>query len=400
MRFDEADRIARQVAADVSVQQRGLPEVASRVVWGTLGYRGAPAETRFAIRDPTSLPYDLLVPEGAERRRRVGRFIRSTDWDDVTSGTDADALLAGDYWTLLARTRKSISLPRPAARVSHVGVGVAPGDHPQSWKVAVRAWSRDDYESPPLELIRRLPESERDLRITGVIRCLQQGPGGADARVRPLVAGCSIGHHRVEAGTLGAFVKGPNGSLHVLSNNHVLVEGNQRTDDDSIIQPALSDRGAMPQDRVGALVDYHPLQLRDNLVDAAIATIDDSSLPGDLALRGIGLVNGHRLNAEIPGWLQQRPEVRKVGRSSGLTVGTARAALLRNLPVKYGSTTRWFGPVIEVDGEDGSFSQPGDSGSVAVDTDGKAAGLLFAGDDEASYLCPIESVLALLHISF
>jgi hypothetical protein len=276
-----------------------------------------------------------------------------------------------------------------------VGFGLAPGKHPDQWRVAVRAWTKRDLASPELDDIERMTRGEVDIRLTGRISAEQVlTPSQLRRRVRPLRAGFSVGHHCVTAGTLGAFVSAPGRGLFMLSNNHVLANSNQATLGDPILQPGVADGGHAAH-VVGSLHRFVPLQRRNNLVDAALASIDSSVAPTNVGLPGIGRVRG---------WWTAVPQVQnvwKVGRTTGRTSGRITALNVRNLPVAYGGRILRFDEAIEVQGRGGTplFSDRGDSGSVVVDADRYAVGLLFAGDSEATYLNPIAKVLDALQAS-
>jgi hypothetical protein len=382
MQFEEATQIARSVAGDITLLHRSLP-------------REIPRLTRSAA-----------VANWAWLRGKVKNVLTEESFlglaAGLTSGTDAAVLLPalGGAW-LQANAVMTSWWNRPRI-VPHVGVGVSVGAAPDSWRVAIRARSEVDLQVPALAQVRNLPESELDVRITGIIRPQANLLSIPSSRKRPLVAGCSIGHYQLSvAGTLGAFVRHADGRLLMLSCNHVLVEGNRRSQDDRIVQPGLEDGGQSPHDAVGQLQEFIRLQLDDNLVDAAVAAIDDAVMPNDLGLPGIGLVHGYHPPTALRTLASQHARVRKVGRTTEVTCGTIKS-VLRTLPVDYDGVIRWFGPVIEVQSTDVTqpFSQRGDSGSLVVDDDGVAVGLIFAGDEDVSYLNSIAEVCQVLHVSF
>jgi hypothetical protein len=94
--------------------------------------------------------------------------------------------------------------------------------------------------------------------------------------------------------------------------------------------------------------------------------------------------------------------VQKTGRTTGHTSGKVDGVTL-NLPVDYGSArprVLRFEQALEISSKNRPFSQGGDSGSLVVDGDGWAVGLLFAGDDAATYANHIPSVLDALKVDF
>ncbi|NMR20039.1 hypothetical protein HIR71_07350 [Cellulomonas fimi] len=219
---------------------------------------------------------------------------------------------------------------------------------------------------------------------------------GETGRVRPLRPGISIAHADVSAGTLGAFVE-VDGALHALSNYHVLVGGPAGAVGDAVLQPGRADGGRDPQDRVGALARFVPLdQGRVATVDAAVARLDEQQVDLDYPVGRI-TTTAPALGAE---------EVAKVGRTTGVTQGRVTAIELDDVVVGYGDGLGdiRFDDQIEVEGAAGApFSRGGDSGSLVYRDDGVAIGLLFAGSETGgqngsglTYLNPIDAVLASL----
>ncbi len=87
-------------------------------------------------------------------------------------------------------------------------------------------------------------------------------------RFRPIIPdGVSIGHYKVTAGTLGTMVKDrATGDRLILSNNHVLANGNEAQIGDAILQPGAIDGGEMPSDVVAQLERFIPLRFVDDPV--------------------------------------------------------------------------------------------------------------------------------------
>jgi hypothetical protein len=163
---------------------------------------------------------------------------------------------------------------------------------------------------------------------------------------------------------------------------------------DPILQPGNRDGGRNHRDHVGELKRWVRLRERNNVVDAAVCSVFEDVEPDDLTLPGIGLVDRW--------WTQfeRAVFVNKVGRTTGLTRGKVTALGLRNLDVDYHGRVCRFDQVIEVKGVDRTpvFSDGGDSGSLVVDDTRTAVGLLFAGDDEATFVNPIAEVLSALQV--
>ena len=94
---------------------------------------------------------------------------------------------------------------------------------------------------------------------------------GRKERARPLKIGISIGHYKITAGTLGGFVRSrDDGSVLILSNNHVLANENKGKKGDAVLQPGADDGGRNPEDKVGELLRFVRLKReRTDLVDCA-----------------------------------------------------------------------------------------------------------------------------------
>jgi hypothetical protein len=278
-----------------------------------------------------------------------------------------------------------------------LGVTPAGGD---DFRLAVRVQRRALLRSARVASIIEAAHGEVDVRYIGRVEKLQDGPT-MQQRHRPLVAGASVGHFAITAGTLGAFVTTADGSLAILSNNHVLADENRADIGDSVIQPADLDAGAAPNDMVAQLAEYVPIApAAINRVDAAIATLADGVQADPIGLLG---VLGSGVLAP-----QDAGRVEKLGRTTGRTAGLVSAFNVRSLVVEYDiSPTVRFDGQIEIVTEDGSeFSRGGDSGSLIVsDGDRVPVGLLFAGSDQGgpgggpvTYANPIDEVLAALNV--
>ena len=128
------------------------------------------------------------------------------------------------------------------------------------------------------ELPRRIPADggwvEVDVVETGSISTL-----AFTARERPAPSGISIGHSASTGGTLGCLVVDEtDGSLCILSNNHVLANENAAAIGDAILQPGSLDGGRSPADDIARLKRFAPLAADGNIVDAAIAQAIDSAM--------------------------------------------------------------------------------------------------------------------------
>lgn len=264
------------------------------------------------------------------------------------------------------------------------------------YRLAVRVQKTEPGLESVLEDIRRQSKGEMDVRHVGVV--LAQQPWH-QRRNRPLRIGGSIGHVDITAGTLGCFVtpRGGGGEEDwILSNNHVLANENLASIGDAILQPGDADGGRRPSDVVGKLKKSVRLKRRNNLVDAAIATIEEGLEYFYNELESLGPIAGVRSDP-----LDEGEVVYKVGRTTGVTKGRVSAIEVDSLEVGYDMGDIEFDGQIDVEPFDYGepFSLGGDSGSLIVDSDRRAVALLFAGNDvDATFASPIDAVLDALGV--
>jgi hypothetical protein len=271
--------------------------------------------------------------------------------------------------------------------------------------LAVRVQRRALEGSDVVEAIRREARGEVDVRYIGRVakRADADVVSVFQGRLRPLRIGGSIGHHKITAGTLGAFVRARSGSATLmLSNNHVLANENRAKKGDAILQPGHFDQGRAPADVVGALASFVRLKRTGkNLLDCASASLTE----------GIGFdFNGLDAVGRLTGFgdvlLREGETVHKVGRTTGITRGRVTAIEMDNVLIDYDLGTLRFDQQIEIEGaDDVAFSAGGDSGSLIVDEAGRAVALLFAGGDQGgtngkglTYANPLRPVLDALKV--
>jgi hypothetical protein len=95
------------------------------------------------------------------------------------------------------------------------------------------------------------------------------------AKERPSPSGISLGHPLITAGTLGCLVTDlTDGSLCILSNNHVIANENAGVLGDAIIQPGAADGGIVATDTIAALKRFQVINAAGNTIDAAIAQVN------------------------------------------------------------------------------------------------------------------------------
>jgi hypothetical protein len=211
-------------------------------------------------------------------------------------------------------------------------------------------------------------------------------------RQRPFNGGDSISHSSTMLGTISTSVvdpKQPNVSF-ILSCNHVLAALNRAHVGDVILQPAAGDGGRTPFDTCGYLDRWSPLRFGwegSNFIDAAIARVNSTDVLSSIDF--LGLPAGVRAgNALWPG-----ETVYKVGRTSLLTTGRVVAVNVSgwiSYPAALGGNNvpAFFEKQI-VTTAMGAF---GDSGSLLVDANRYAVGLLFGGSPTHTFYNDIVEV--------
>lgn len=213
-------------------------------------------------------------------------------------------------------------------------------------------------------------------------------------RIRPAEGGFSVGHYRITAGTIATAVYDeiPYGiprRYYILSNNHVLANSNNASIGNAILQPGPYDGGKYPADLIARLSRFIPIRFDGgaNLVDAAIAEGPFHLL--DREIYWIGYVKGVKNNWPAIGEILQ-----KTGRTTSYTTGKV-TAINATTRVNYGGgrVARFVGQIVTTD-----MSAGGDSGSLVLDVNENAIGLLFAGSSTATIINHIYYVRKLLKI--
>ena len=320
----------------------------------------------------------MQIDAARELKLRLGARVEG--WDAPVS---ASGLAPGRMWF------------RPA-------LGLAPLS-PGQVRLAVRVASRSDAVVL-LDGVSDALRAEVDVRVIGPVRALRSPTGAAatspadlQRRVRPLRPGCSVAHPTVTAGTLGGFVR-VGGRPAILSNNHVLAASDAAVPGDPVLQPGPAD-GGTAADRVATLTAFHRFTTGRNLVDAAVAVLDDGVAAEPEAYPGGPLgptvVDGDEVDPD--------ERVEKLGRTTGHTHGRITAVEVDGVAVQYDEEVHTFDGQLEIEGLDGAFSAGGDSGSVIWRSADRAPlALLFAGSEQGgtagggvTFASPLATVLSL-----
>ncbi|MFN8483766.1 MAG: hypothetical protein U0768_12070 [Anaerolineae bacterium] len=227
------------------------------------------------------------------------------------------------------------------------------------------------------------------------------------ARFRASPCGVSIGHYKITAGTQGSLATGRhaprNQRLLILSNNHVLANQNNCAYGDNILQPGPYDGGNNPADRVAILESWIPLRFGSgqvNTVDCACGWAWPNLVRREFIYRtssGLALFGVNR----TPRACAYGMIVGKTGRTTELTTGRIIDCNFSGW-VNYGSgRSAYFRDQIVITGLSGSFSAPGDSGSLIWSWDAvrNPVGLLFAGSTTHTIANKIGNVLDALDIN-
>jgi hypothetical protein len=299
--------------------------------------------------------------------------------------------------------------PMPSSRrpQRRLALGIAPKGK-NDYRLAVRIQRRALMEQAVEQIVKKARQ-EVDIRYIGRVQKRSATAGSLaipwyQARQRPLLIGASVGHFSITAGTIGGFVRPRNGgAVAMLSNNHVLADEGRGGIGDDILQQGRFDKGRRPQDVVAVLANFVSFKTNSaNFIDCAIASIQDGTDFDRATLQGIGAFSGQTAAAA------DNIQVAKVGRTTGVTRGRVTAFELDDVIVSFDVGNLRFDDQLEIEGAgDSMFSDGGDSGSLIVNEDLSAVGLLFAGSDQGgangkglTYANPILSVLDALKVDF
>jgi hypothetical protein len=246
------------------------------------------------------------------------------------------------------------------------------------------------------------------VKVTGMFIAFSDPAARFD---RPVPIGVSTGHPHITAGTIGARVIDADGEVYALSNNHVYANQNEASIGDSALQPGPYDGGMDPDDKIGELKDFEPIDFSlfgSNTMDAAIVLTAPNQLGTATLPEGYGTPNSSIFgDLDGDGYFDDENDlldllVKKFGRTTGLTHGkvteinVTTAVCYANCSDPFSSVYAWFEDQITISSiNSDAFSLGGDSGSLIVtDDDNKyPVGLLFAGSSTTTLANRIDLVL-------
>lgn len=214
------------------------------------------------------------------------------------------------------------------------------------------------------------------------------------------------------AGTIGALLADPVGTLYGLTANHVSGLGNYADSGEKILAPGHSDITPAGRDPFTIGVHFKALPMNPGSptnvdiqqnTDAAVFAIRS---PDQVSSSQGGYFDTPDRVAEPIGDMR----VEKVGRTTGYTIGKIIGVAPGPMAVGYnlakvgGNATVYFNQLLMVFGDNGTpFSAPGDSGALVVGQDAEghpcAVGMVIAGTNTGySLILPLSPILQSLNM--
>ena len=315
----------------------------------------------------------------SDRERKAGESLRNTWQSFAKSKRGQDVIPRPEAViesAMIAETQAK-NERELMAKDNVVGVGVGlktkGGKPSENWCVLVlveKKVAKDKLSKAALvpEMIDGVPT---DVIEVGPVEAL-----AFDTKLRPAQPGFSIGHYNITAGTFGCLVRDmraiddADGNIRILSNNHVLANTNAANIGDAILQPGPFDGGEFPGDSIATLDRFEEIVFGAsgyNLIDAALAKPTASR---NVIAAILGLVVPTGLSQALP-----LDPVLKVGRTTEVTAGTV-IATNATISVGYGAAgvAQFRHQILTT-----AMAAGGDSGSLLMNQNLEAVGLLFAG---------------------
>ena len=316
--------------------------------------------------------------EFSDRERKAGESLRDTWQAFAKSKRGQDVIPRPEAVVesaIIAETQAK-NERELMAKENVIGVGVGlktkGGKPSDTWCMLVlveKKVAKDKLAKGSLvpEMIDGVPT---DVVETGPVEAL-----AFNTKLRPAQPGFSIGHYNITAGTFGCLVRDlragdDESNIRILSNNHVLANTNAASFGDAILQPGPFDGGEFPADSIATLDRCEEIVFGAsgyNLIDAALAK---PTVSRNVIAAIIGLVIPTGVSQAFP-----LDPVLKVGRTTEVTAGTV-IATNATIDVGYGAAgvAQFRHQILTT-----AMAAGGDSGSLLMNQNLEAVGLLFAG---------------------
>jgi hypothetical protein len=304
----------------------------------------------------------------------------------------------------IAKTKRELSSqylrPSFSGNIHAIGIGRIEGSDEyciqvfindagaELWNGAGAAALPTDYRGVPLVPI-EMPRAAFLSEASQTSQTQTEYPQGIRDRQEVIVGGISGAHTNLtgESGTIGYFCTRKSRlprrkEIHLLSNSHVFADLRKQKVDagDLILQPSPGEPASNRP--IGTLIDFSPLTFNDmnhaNHVDAAVAKLW-APVAHQTLIPLIGAVKGYVQTKDI----EIGEAARKFGRTTGYTEGKVFSICL-DIWISYDRTgqSAFFQDQLLIEPALPNFTKfvsGGDSGSLLVDANQNALGLIFAG---------------------
>ncbi len=218
------------------------------------------------------------------------------------------------------------------------------------------------------------------------------------SKFRPIPNGVSVGPQAGQclAGTLGCIVERPTGAKAGLSNSHVIAGSGTLPLNTNVSQPSPLDNvplcGIDPTDTIGRLKVRSIISCTGtNVIDAALCSVGEFAAT---CATPSGIGYGSPTSTPLSPFVGQ--SVQKVGRTTCHNTGSVTGINMTVAVSGYPCGTATFtGQIFTT-----LMSQPGDSGSLLVDSNRNPVGLLFASNGvNLTVHNPITAVLSTFNVT-
>jgi hypothetical protein len=259
----------------------------------------------------------------------------------------------------------------------------------QLGEICLKVYVKKKLPSSKLSSKKQIPSSlkifdQSEEVITDVEELGTIKPQGYDGRYRPALPGCSVSHIAGRPGTFGCVVH-KDGQRFLLSCSHVVAMSGAANIGDLILQPNVSDPG---NNIIGRLAEFVPFDFSSfpgDQVDAGLVSPTNDSLIQETFIDG---TNAHESRSPLEGM-----QVQLIGFVSGHTLGQVVDTFFR-FTMTYPTGSVAFSDQILCT----KMSAEGDSGSLLMDMENHAVGLLIGGSFNSSVCNPIRSILRKLDV--